>query len=143
MPQDLKIELSEQVIGLALGKEDPFRFIPEKPVLKGEYEWEKNFVDDPSTRYRNGKFFVFYGGGTNTQYVGVVVSDDGLNWEKLYEEPFIKLDRIVRIDNLEGIRKILHNHSSFLMEIKTIFSSTAIMLIPEIGPGLPLLLGLK
>lgn len=98
----LKDKTSEQVIGLALANDEkPFSFIDlDHPVLRGEYAWEKNFVEAPSSCYKKEKFIMFYGGGTNPQYVGVAISDDGVNWEKLSDEPFIKPDRIVKAGDL-------------------------------------------
>lgn len=103
----LKDNTNEQVIGVAIAEtKDPFNFIPiHKPILKGEYDWEKNFVEAPSTCYKDGKFFMFYGGGTNPQYVGVAISDDGLNWKKLSTEPFIAPNRILDIDGFKWEQK--------------------------------------
>lgn len=103
----LKDNPSEQVIGLAISEsEDLFNFnLIDRPILKGEYGWEKNFVEAPSTCYKNGSFFMFYGGGTNPQYVGVAISSNGLNWEKLYKDPFIKPDRVIKVDNFSWYQK--------------------------------------
>jgi predicted GH43/DUF377 family glycosyl hydrolase len=103
----LRDNTNEQVIGVAIAEtKDPFNFISvDKPILKGEYKWEKSFVEAPSTCYKNGKFFMFYGGGTNPQYVGVAISDDGLNWKKLYAEPFIAPDRVLDINGLKWEQK--------------------------------------
>lgn len=98
----LKDRAEEQVIGLALANdEEPFSFIAlDRPVLRGEYAWEKNFVEAPSTCFKKGKFIMFYGGGTNPQYVGLAISDNGLDWKKLSSDPFIKPERIVRVGDL-------------------------------------------
>ncbi len=103
----LKDNPSEQVIGVALADDkDLFKFtVVDRPILKGEYEWEKNFVEAPSVCYKNGSFFMFYGGGTNPQYVGLAVSNDGLNWNKLYKDPFVKPNRIIKVNNFDWHQK--------------------------------------
>lgn len=103
----LKDNPSEQVIGVAVAdNRDLFKFtVIDRPILKGEYEWEKNFVEAPSTCYRNGKFFMFYGGGANPQYIGVAISEDGLNWKKLYTKPFLMPDRIINVDGFAWQQK--------------------------------------
>jgi len=63
----------------------------DKPILKPELNREKNCIEAPAVIYRNGKFIMFYAGGYNNepQQIGVAVSDDGINFKRLFDQPFL------------------------------------------------------
>jgi len=62
------------------------------PILKPELPWEKHCIEAPSICRRGDKLFMFYAGGYNNepQQIGVAVSRDGLRWERLSAEPFLR-----------------------------------------------------
>lgn len=61
------------------------------PLLKPELPWETNCIEAPTVLKRNGRFFMFYAGGYNNdpQQIGVAVSEDGLAWDRLSDEPLL------------------------------------------------------
>ena len=61
------------------------------PIIKPELPWETNCIEAPSVLKRNGRFLMFYAGGYNNdpQQIGVAVSEDGISWERLSEEPLL------------------------------------------------------
>lgn len=65
--------------------------IGDGPILSPVLPWEKTCIEAPSITIRNGKMYMFYAGafGNSPQQVGVAVSEDGLNWERLFKEPFL------------------------------------------------------
>ncbi len=62
------------------------------PILKPELAWEQECIEAPALCQHDGRFYMFYGGAYNCkpQQIGVAVSDDGLNWQRLYDEPILK-----------------------------------------------------
>ena len=63
----------------------------EKPMLKPELPWEKDCIEGASVIEKKGKLYMFYAGAYNNapQQVGVAVSSDGVNWERMSDEPFL------------------------------------------------------
>lgn len=61
------------------------------PVLSPELPWEKNCIEGASVTERNGLLYMFYAGAYNNepQQIGVAVSNDGLHWKRLTDEPFL------------------------------------------------------
>lgn len=61
------------------------------PILRPELSWEQDCIEAPSICERDGRLFMFYAGAYNNrpQQIGVAVSDDGLVWERLSEQPFL------------------------------------------------------
>ena len=61
-------------------------------ILKPELPWEKNCIEAPSVIEKNGRLYMFYAGAYNNepQQVGLAVSTDGINWERVSEDPFLK-----------------------------------------------------
>ncbi len=63
-------------------------------ILKPQLAWEDTCIEAPSVLRRNGKFWMFYAGAYNCaaqpQQIGLAVSDDGLNWRRTSDEPFLK-----------------------------------------------------
>ncbi len=64
----------------------------EKPILAPEFPWEGECIEAASVIERNGKLYMFYAGGYNNypQQVGIAVSEDGVNWKRLQNEPFLR-----------------------------------------------------
>ena len=63
----------------------------ERSILYPEYEWEGACIEAPATVVHNEKVYMFYGGAYNCtpQQIGAAVSDDGINFRKLFGRPFI------------------------------------------------------
>jgi beta-1,2-mannobiose phosphorylase / 1,2-beta-oligomannan phosphorylase len=63
----------------------------EGPILKPELPWETNCIEAPSVLKREGKLYLFYGGGYNNdpQQIGCALSQDGVHFERLFLEPLI------------------------------------------------------
>lgn len=86
-----------QILGVAVAsKETDFnredwRQAVDKPILYPELAWEGECIEGASITIQNGKMYMFYAGAYNNwpQQVGVAVSDDGLTWERLSDEPFL------------------------------------------------------
>ena len=62
------------------------------PILKPELSWEKKCIEAPSLVRRGDELIMFYAGGYNNdpQQVGVAVSRDGLKWDRVAAEPFLR-----------------------------------------------------
>ncbi len=61
------------------------------PVMKPELPWETVCIEAPSVIKRDGKLYLFYGGGYNNdpQQIGCAVSKDGVQFQRLFSEPLI------------------------------------------------------
>lgn len=64
----------------------------EDAVLKPELEWEQECIEAAATIVKDGRVYLFYAGAYNNspQQIGVAVSDDGVHFTRLSEEPFVK-----------------------------------------------------
>jgi predicted GH43/DUF377 family glycosyl hydrolase len=64
----------------------------DKPILAPELPWEEECVEGASVIEREGKLYMFYAGAYNNrpQQIGVAVSEDGMKWTRLSEEPFLR-----------------------------------------------------
>lgn len=60
-------------------------------ILKPELPWEGECIEAAAMCKRAGKLVMFYAGAYNNwpQQVGVAVSDDGVRFERLFNEPFL------------------------------------------------------
>lgn len=60
-------------------------------ILKPELEWEQECIEAAATLVRYGKVYLFYAGAYNNcpQQVGVAVSEDGVHFRRLFDEPFL------------------------------------------------------
>lgn len=94
--RDLAYEI--QMLGVAkapgttnFNREDWEHVSIDEPILKPELTWEKNCIEAPSVIERDGKLYMFYAGAYNNepQQIGVAVSSDGINWERLFDQPFL------------------------------------------------------
>ena len=61
------------------------------PILQPELPWETKCIEAPTLLAHDGRFFMFYAGGYNNdpQQIGVAVSDDGLTWKRLSDQPLL------------------------------------------------------
>ena len=62
------------------------------PILKPELPWEGECIEAASIIRRNGMLYMFYAGSyDNTpQQIGVATSTDGVQWTRLFDEPFLR-----------------------------------------------------
>lgn len=63
----------------------------DQPILKPELPWEGECIEAPAVCCKNGRFFMFYGGAYNNspQQIGAAVSEDGITWQRLSDQPFL------------------------------------------------------
>lgn len=63
----------------------------DRSILEPALPWETNCIEAPTTVARGDKLYMFYAGGYNNdpQHIGVAMSDDGVNWTRLWNIPFI------------------------------------------------------
>lgn len=61
-------------------------------ILEPELPWEKKCIEAPAACEHDGKIFLFYGGGYNNepQQIGCAVSDNGVDFKRISNEPMIK-----------------------------------------------------
>lgn len=91
--KDFKIQMQGVAVASAntnFNREDWVQ-ATDKPILYPELPWEGECVEGASIVERDGKLFMFYAGAYNNkpQQVGVAVSKDGINWERLSDKPFL------------------------------------------------------
>lgn len=69
-----------------------WKHLCDAPILKPELPWEKKCIEAPSLCRRGDDLIMFYAGGYNNdpQQVGIAISRDGLKWERLSTEPFLR-----------------------------------------------------
>ncbi len=88
-----------QMIGVAaapantnFNREDWKMLSTDGPILKPELPWEGECIEAPSLIERNGELVMFYAGAYNNwpQQIGIARSKDGLHWERMQQEPFLK-----------------------------------------------------
>ena len=61
------------------------------PILKPELPWEGRCIEAAAMAEHEGRLYMFYAGSYNNapQQVGVAVSDDGVHFTRLFDEPFL------------------------------------------------------
>ena len=61
------------------------------PILRPKLAWERKCIEAPSIMRRDGRLWMFYAGGYNNepQQIGVAVSDDGVHWTRVADEPLV------------------------------------------------------
>ncbi|MDR3061009.1 MAG: family 43 glycosylhydrolase [Dysgonamonadaceae bacterium] len=62
-----------------------------KPILKPEFPWEGECIEAASVIEKGNRLYMFYAGGYNNypQQIGIAVSNDGVEWKRLQDEPFL------------------------------------------------------
>jgi alpha-L-rhamnosidase len=60
-------------------------------ILQPRLPWEKKCIEAPSVFYKFGRFYMFYAGAYNNepQQIGVAVSNDGITWQRLSQQPIL------------------------------------------------------
>ena len=60
-------------------------------ILKPELPWEGECIEAPATCAHHGRLYLFYGGAYNNwpQQIGCAVSDDGIAWTRLSDQPVL------------------------------------------------------
>ncbi|GAB3987799.1 hypothetical protein GCM10028807_09100 [Spirosoma daeguense] len=73
-------------------KEDWKQVATDGPILKPQYAWEGECIEAPSVIQRGNELVMFYAGAYNNwpQQIGIARSKDGLHWERIQAEPFLK-----------------------------------------------------
>ncbi|OIN60160.1 family 43 glycosylhydrolase [Arsenicibacter rosenii] len=92
-------EYKKQLLGVAVAplktsfnREEWKQLSTDGPILKPELPWEGDCIEGASVIERNGELVMFYAGAYNNwpQQIGIAHSRDGLHWERLQNEPFLK-----------------------------------------------------
>jgi predicted GH43/DUF377 family glycosyl hydrolase len=73
-------------------REDWVHLSKDGPILKPELPWEGECIEAASIIQRNGLLYMFYAGAYDNapQQIGVATSKDGIKWERLFKEPFLR-----------------------------------------------------
>lgn len=73
------------------GRDKWMQLNPDGPILKPELAWERNCIEAAAMARHDGRLYMFYAGGYNNepQQIGVAVSDDGVHFTRLSDEPFL------------------------------------------------------
>lgn len=87
-----------QIIGVAtapLGtnfNREAWTEVVDSAILQPELPWEKKCIEGASVIRRGKKLYMFYAGAYNNepQQIGVASSTDGIRWERLSDEPFLR-----------------------------------------------------
>lgn len=63
-----------------------------EPIMQPELPWEGSCIEAASIIQRNNKLYMFYAGNydNSPQQIGVAESTDGINWKRLFSEPFLR-----------------------------------------------------
>lgn len=62
-----------------------------RSILQPELDWEQECIEAAAVCRHGGKLYMFYAGAYNNcpQQIGCAVSEDGLEWTRLFDEPFL------------------------------------------------------
>ncbi|MCG6185876.1 family 43 glycosylhydrolase [Maribellus maritimus] len=62
------------------------------PIMIPQYDWEGKCVEGASVIQRGNELYMFYAGSYNNapQQIGVAKSSDGIHWEKISDQPFLR-----------------------------------------------------
>ena len=91
-------EMKRQMVGAASAPADSafrredFREELAAPVLEPTLPWEQECIEAPAAIEAGGRVWMFYGGAYNCkpQQIGLAVSDDGVRFTRVSDEPFMK-----------------------------------------------------
>lgn len=63
-----------------------------KSILRPQLTWEMNCIEAPAICRRGDTYVMFYAGAYNNQpqQIGVAFSRDGLTWERMSDQPFLR-----------------------------------------------------
>lgn len=64
----------------------------EAPLLRPELDWETACIEAPAALSRDGRMYLFYAGGYNCdpQQVGCAVSEDGVHFTRMTDQPLLR-----------------------------------------------------
>lgn len=90
-------DYKKQIMGVAVAPKgtnfnrEDWKQACDAPILAPELSWEGECVEGASITIQDGKMYMFYAGAYNNwpQQVGVAVSEDGITWKRLFDEPFL------------------------------------------------------
>ncbi len=90
-------EMKVQMLGVSAAAldsgfgRDAWTQLCDGPILKPELDWEKRCIEAASLCRHEGRLYMFYAGAYNNepQQIGCAVSDDGIHWERLSDEPLL------------------------------------------------------
>ena len=70
---------------------DAWKQICTDAILQPELDWEQECIEAASVFKRNDKFYMFYAGAYNAspQQIGVAISDNGVCWKRMSEQPLL------------------------------------------------------
>lgn len=70
---------------------DSWKQCCEESILKPELPWEQECIEAAATLVRNEKVYMFYAGAYNNcpQQINVAVSEDGIDFHRLFQEPLL------------------------------------------------------
>ncbi|MEZ0610595.1 family 43 glycosylhydrolase [Fibrella sp. WM1] len=76
----------------AFNRDDWKQLSVDGPILKPELPWEGECIEGASVTERNGELIMFYAGAYNNwpQQIGVAHSRDGIHWQRLQHDPFLR-----------------------------------------------------
>lgn len=69
-----------------------WNMLAEQALLMPELSWEGECIEAPATIVHEGRIYMFYGGSYNCtpQQIGCAVSEDGVFFKRIFQEPFIR-----------------------------------------------------
>jgi len=90
-------EFAIQMLGVAVAPLDTdfnrndWKQAADASILYPELIWEDKCIEGASIARKGDKLYMFYAGAYNNhpQQVGVAISEDGINWKRLFTEPFL------------------------------------------------------
>ena len=64
----------------------------DEPILNPELDWERQCIEGASITRKGNRLFMFYAGAYNNepQQIGIATSKDGIHWERISTEPFLR-----------------------------------------------------
>ena len=70
---------------------DKWRQRCDAPILRPELPWEEECIEASALCEHGGRYYMFYGGAYNNrpQQIGCAVSDDGLHWQRVSDQPLL------------------------------------------------------
>ena len=94
--RDPQYKIQIQGVAVAPGtttfnREDWENISKDAPMLKPELPWERDCIEAASVINKDGVLYMFYAGGYNNapQQIGLAKSEDGINWTRLSDQPFL------------------------------------------------------
>lgn len=88
---------TRQIVGVAAAPLDSdyrrsaWTMLGDGPILVPQLAWERACIEAPALCTHDGRLYMFYAGAYNNepQQIGCAVSDDGVQWQRLFEQPLL------------------------------------------------------